>query len=152
MKAGYAFLSFAFILSPFAFILYPFLTMQWKVEFDEARDFVRAKQWDEFDLDDQAKFLSDIFADPHWHAGMGVLFDYRGLKVANLDMADLNTITVIFQSARRRLVDSKMALLCDSDELFEVGREFGILLAPRLENQVVIFRDEEMAITWLTVH
>jgi hypothetical protein len=126
--------------------------MQWNVEFDEARNFVRARQWDEFDLDHQAKFLSDIFANPHWHAGMGVLFDYRGLKTTNLDMADLNTITVIFQSARRRLVDSKMALLCDSDALFEVGREFGILLAPRLENQVVIFRDEDMAINWLTAH
>ncbi|HUR98470.1 MAG TPA: hypothetical protein VMZ26_10435 [Pyrinomonadaceae bacterium] len=124
--------------------------MQWKVEFDEARNFVRARQWDEFSLDDQAKFLSDIFKDPHWHAGMGVLFDYRGLQVGSMDAADLNTITVIFQSARRRLVDSKMALLCDSDTLFEVGREFGVLLAPRLENQVVIFRDENMAIDWLT--
>ncbi|PYT01785.1 MAG: hypothetical protein DMF63_02795 [Acidobacteria bacterium] len=124
--------------------------MQWKVEFDEARHFVRAKQWDEFSLDDQAKFLSDIFAKPQWHSGMGVLFDYRGLNVSTLDMDDLNTITVIFQSARKKLVDSKMALLCDSDELFDVGRAFGILLAPRLENQVVIFRDEEAALKWLT--
>jgi hypothetical protein len=126
--------------------------MQWKVEFDEVRDFVRARQWDEFTLDDEAKFLSDIFANPHWRAGMGVLFDYRGLNIESLDTADLNTITVIFQSARRRLVDSKIALLCDSDPLFEVGREFGVLLAPRLENQVVIFRNEDMAINWLTAH
>jgi hypothetical protein len=123
--------------------------MQWKVEFDEARRFVRARQWDEFSLDDEAKFLSDIFVNPEWHSGLGVLFDYRGLNISNLDMADLNAITVIFQSARRRLADSKLALLCDSDELFEVGREFGILLAPRVENQVVIFRDEAAAINWL---
>ena len=123
--------------------------MQWKVEFDEARHFVRAKQWDEFSLDDQAKFLSDIFTDPRWTAGLGVLFDYRGLKVSNLDMGDLNTVAVIFQSARKKLADSKMALLCDSDELFEVGREFGVLLAPKVENQVVIFRDEDAAMTWL---
>ena len=123
--------------------------MQWKVEFDEARRFVRAKQWDEFSLDDQAKFLSDIFKDSKWQAGLGVLFDYRGLKVSNLDMGDLNTVAVIFQSARKKLVDSKMALLCDSDELFEVGREFAVLLAPRVENQVVIFRDETAAINWL---
>jgi len=124
--------------------------MKWKVEFDAARGFVRARQWDEFSLDDQANFLSDIFKSANWQAGMGVLFDYRGLKVTNLDSADLNTITVIFQSARRRLADSKMALLCDTDILFEVGREFGVLLAPRLENRVVIFRDENAAIDWLT--
>jgi len=124
--------------------------MQWKVEFDEARHFVRAKQWDEFSLDDQAKFLSDLFKDPKWRAGLGVLFDYRGLKVSDLDMGDLNTVAVIFQSARKKLIDSKMALLCDSDELFDVGREFGVLLAPRVENQVVIFRDEAAAINWLT--
>jgi hypothetical protein len=123
--------------------------MQWKVEFDEARRFVRAKQWDEFSLDDQAMFLSDIFADPRWHAGLGVLFDYRGLDVSTLDMGDLNTVAVIFQSARKKLVDSKMALLCDSDELFEIGREFGVLLAPRVETQVVIFRDETAALNWL---
>ena len=123
--------------------------MQWKGEFDEARRFVRAKQWDEFSLDDQAMFLSDIFADPRWHAGLGVLFDYRGLDVSTLDMGDLNTVAVIFQSARKKLVDSKMALLCDSDELFEIGREFGVLLAPRVETQVVIFRDETAALNWL---
>ena len=123
--------------------------MQWKVEFDEARRFVRAKQWDEFSLDDQAMFLSDIFADPRWHAGLGVLFEYRGLDVSTLDMGDLNTVAVIFQSARKKLVDSKMALLCDSDELFEIGREFGVLLAPRVETQVVIFRDETAALNWL---
>src|SRR6478735_7544750 len=124
--------------------------MQWTVEFNEARRFVRAKQWDEFSLDDQANFLSHIFADPRWKIGLGVLFDYRGLKVSNLDTGDLNTVAVIFQSARKKLVDSKMALLCDSDELFEVGRNFGVLLAPRVENQVVIFRDEAAAINWLS--
>ena len=124
--------------------------MQWKVEFDEARRFVRAKQWDEFSLDDQAKFLSDIFTDPRWHSGLGVLFDYRGLKVSTLDMGDLTTVAVIFQSARKKLADSKLALLCDSEELFEVGREFGVMLAPRLENQLVIFRDENAAMNWLT--
>ena len=123
--------------------------MQWKVEFDEARHFVRAKQWGEFSLDDQAKFLSDIFADPKWETGLDVLFDYRGLDISNLDMGDLTTVAVIFQSARKKLVDSKMALLCDSDELFEIGREFGVLLAPRVESQVVIFRDEDAAMRWL---
>ena len=124
--------------------------MQWKVEFDESHGFVRAKQWDEFSLDDQAKFLSDIFVNPRWHAGLGVLFDYRGLKVSSLDMGDLTTVAVIFQSARRKLEDSRLALLCDSDELFEVGREFGVLLAPKLENQLVIFRSEDAALNWLT--
>ena len=123
--------------------------MQWKVEFDEARRFVRAKQWDEFSLDDQAKFLSDIFTDSRWHSGLGVLFDYRGLNVSTLDMGDLTTVAVIFQSARKKLADSKLALLCDSDELFEVGREFGVMLAPKLENQLVIFRDENAATSWL---
>jgi hypothetical protein len=124
--------------------------MQWKVDFDEAHGFVRARQWDHFSLDDQAKFLSDIFASPNWHAGMGVLFDYRGLKVDTLDGGDLTTVSVIFQSARKKLVDSKMALLCDSEELFEVGRSFGELLAPKLENKVVIFQNETAAIEWLT--
>ena len=123
--------------------------MQWKVEFEEARRFVRARQWDEFSLDDQAKFLSDIFTDPRWRSGLGVLFDYRGLKVSNLDMGDLTTVAVIFQSARKKLAESKLALLCNSDELFEVGREFGVMLAPKLENQLVIFRDEDAAINWL---
>ena len=124
--------------------------MQWKVDFDESGDFVRARQWGDFDLDDQAKFLSDIFTNPHWRSGRGVLFDYRGLDVGALDEGDLAAITTILQSARRRLEDSKLALLCDSDELFEVGKSFGMMMAPKIENNLVIFRDEQAAVDWLT--
>ena len=124
--------------------------MKWKVELDESDRFVRAWEWEEFSLDDQAAFLSDIFTGPHWKPGLGVLIDYRGLKVTTLDEADLTAIRVIFQSARRRLAESKIALLCDTDELFQLGTHFGELLASKLENRVVVFRDEKAAIDWLT--
>lgn len=123
--------------------------MHWKVELDKSGKFVRAKEWDVFDLDDQAQFLTDIFAGAHWKPGLGVLFDYRGLIVVSLDDGDLAAISTIFQSARRRLESSRLALLCDEDELFEVGKKFGELLAPKLENQLVIFRDEKAAVDWL---
>ena len=124
--------------------------MQWLVESDERGRFIRAEQWDEFDLDDQARFLSDIFTSPHWRNGIGILFDYRGLKVTALSEADLAAVRVIFQSVKRRLADSKLALFCDSDELFEVGRHFGEMFAEKMVNQVVVFRDEDAAINWLT--
>ena len=124
--------------------------MEWLVESDEQGRFIRAKEWDEFDLDDQARFLSDIFTSPDWRPGIGILFDYRGLKVHTLSEADLAAIRVIFQSVKRRLAESKLALLCDSDELFEVGRHFGEMLAEKMENRLVVFRDEDMAVNWLT--
>ncbi len=124
--------------------------MEWIVELDERGRFIRATQWDDFDLDHQAHFLTDIFAGPHWKPGIGILFDYRGLKVTQLSEADLATIRVIFQSVRKRLGVSKLALLCDSDELFEVGKHFGEMIAEKMENQLVIFRDEQAAINWLT--
>ena len=124
--------------------------MEWKVELDEGGRFVRAWEWDEFSLDDQAQFLSDIFTGPHWKPGLGVLIDYRGLKVTTLEEADLSAIRVMFQSARRRLAESKIALLCDTDELFQLGTHFGELLASKLENRVVVFRDEKAAVDWLT--
>lgn len=125
--------------------------MEWKVELDESGKFVRACEWDEFSLDDQARFLSDIFAGDHWKPGLGVLIDYRGLKVTQLEEADLSAIRVIFQSARKRLANSKIALLCDTEELFQLGAHFGELLASKLENRVVVFRDENAAINWLVV-
>jgi len=124
--------------------------MKWKVELDKSGKFVRAKEWDEFSLDDQAKFLSDIFAGDHWRAGLGVLFDYRGLKVSDLTEADLAAVKVIFQSVRRRIESSKLALLCDDPNLVEIGRHFGELLAPKLENHVVVFQDENAATDWLS--
>ena len=123
--------------------------MKWKVELDE-RGFVRARQWDEFTLDDQADFLIAIFAGSHWRTGLGVLFDYRGLIISNISEGDLMAIRVMFQSARHRLEESRMALLCDSDELFEIGRHFGEMLAEKIDTRWVIFRDEEAAIAWLT--
>ena len=124
--------------------------MQWLVEFDERGKFLRAEQWDEFDLDDQARFLSDIFTDPNWQNGLGILIDYRDLKVTALSEADLAAVRVIFQSVRRRLADSKLALLCNSDELFEVGKHFGEMIAEKMDNRLVVFRDEQAAIDWLT--
>ncbi|MEO8041070.1 MAG: hypothetical protein ABI646_00550 [Acidobacteriota bacterium] len=124
--------------------------MKWRVEMDEAGRFVHAWEWDEFSLDDQAQFLSDIFTGPHWRPGLGVLIDYRGLKVTELTEADLSAIRVIFQSARKRLAESKLALMCDTDDLFELGTHFKELLASKLENRVVVFRDENAAIDWLS--
>ena len=123
--------------------------MEWKVELDESGKFVRAKQWDEFSLDDQADFLTAIFTGPHWKPGLGVLFDYRGLIMGELDEGDLAVVRTIFQSSRHRLESSKLALLCDSDELFELGKHFGEMLASKLENNVFVFRDEQAAVDWL---
>ena len=123
--------------------------MEWVVELDERERFIRATQWDEFSLEEQARFLSDIFTSPYWKPGLGVLMDYRGLKVDNLTGGDLTAITVILQSVRKRIESSRIALLCDNDRLFALGREFGMLLAPKLENNVVVFKDEEAAIAWL---
>ena len=124
--------------------------MKWKVELDRSGKFVRAREWDEFSLEDQAGFLSDVFTGAHWRAGLGVLFDYRGLIVSDLTEADLAAVKVIFQSVRRRIESSKLALLCDDPNLIEIGRHFGELLAPKLENQVVVFQDENAATDWLT--
>ncbi|HKP70642.1 MAG TPA: hypothetical protein VJV05_15250 [Pyrinomonadaceae bacterium] len=124
--------------------------MKWKVELDEQGRFVRARQWDVFSLDDQADFMTAIFAGTHWKTGLGVLFDYRGLIIGDMSEGDLMAVRVIFQSARRRLESSRMALLCDSDELFELGRHFGEMLAEKIDTRWVIFRDETAAIAWLT--
>jgi hypothetical protein len=123
--------------------------MKWKVELDESGEFVRAREWDKFTLDDQAQFLADIFIGPHWRHGIGVLFDYRDLIVTDLSEGDLATIRVIFQSARKRLDSSKIALLSNTDELFEVGKHFAEMLAEKMENKVVVFRDENAAVEWL---
>jgi hypothetical protein len=124
--------------------------MEWSVEIDERERFIRATEWGDFDLDDQAKFLSDIFTSPFWHPGFGVLIDYRDLNLGTLEEGDLEAIRVIFQSVRKRIEASKLAILCDSDASFEVGKEFVILMAPKIENTVVVFRDEASAIRWLT--
>jgi hypothetical protein len=123
--------------------------MEWKVDLDQSGKFVRARQWDDFDLDDQADFLSATFSGDHWRPGLGILFDYRGLKIATLSEGDLAAVKVIFQSVRNRISSSKIALLCDDPALFEVGRHFGELLAPKLENEVFIFQNEEIATNWL---
>ena len=124
--------------------------MKWKVNLDERGDFVLARQWDDFSLDDQADFQSAIFVGDHWRNGLGVLFDYRGLNLSALTEADLAAVRVMFQSAKRRLESSKIALLCDSDELFEIGIHFGEMLAEKMDNRLVVFRNEDAAIAWLT--
>jgi hypothetical protein len=124
--------------------------MEWSVELDENERFIRATEWGDFDLDDQASFLSDIFTSPYWRPGFGVLIDYRDLNLATLTEGDLEAIRVIFQSVRKRIEASKLAIFCATDESFEIGKAFAELMAPKVENQVVVFRDENAAIAWLT--
>jgi hypothetical protein len=124
--------------------------MEWSVELDERERFIRATEWGDFTLDDQASFLSDIFTSPYWRPGFGVLIDYRDLNLSTLDEGDLEAIRVIFQSVRKRIESSKLAILCDTEASFEIGKEFASLMAPKLENQVVVFRDESAAINWLS--
>jgi hypothetical protein len=82
--------------------------MEWSVELDENERFIRATEWGDFDLDDQASFLSDIFTSPYWRPGFGVLIDYRDLNLATLTEGDLEAIRVIFQSVRKRIEASKL--------------------------------------------
>ena len=123
--------------------------MEWSVELDEHERFIRATEWGDFTLDDQASFLSDIFTSPHWRPGFGVLIDYRELNLSTLSEGDLEAIRVIFQSVRKRIEASKLAILCDTEESFEVGKAFASLMAPKLDNKVVVFLDEDAAIEWL---
>jgi hypothetical protein len=70
--------------------------------------------------------------------------------MGDLDEGDLAVVRTIFQSSRHRLESSKLALLCDTDELFELGKHFGEMIASKLENNLFVFRDEQAAVDWLT--
>jgi len=123
--------------------------MEWKIELDERGDFLRAKQWEMFSLEEQAYFLSDIFSAPDWQPGFPLLIDYTNLLIGNIDSRQMERITEFFARMRSVIGAGRIALLSQSDVQFGLGRQFQMLVDTRTDAEIGVFRDEQAAVEWL---
>ena len=124
--------------------------MRWKIDLDSARGFVRAIQSETYSAAEEAKFLNEIFGSDFWRPGLSLMIDYSGLSIDNVESEDVENTSDLLCELEEHLGASRLALLCDTDDKFGVGRQFQMMVETQIKGDVRVFRDEEAAIEWLT--
>jgi hypothetical protein len=123
--------------------------MDWSIEFDQSHGIIRTSQSGSFSLAEEASFLTDIFRSPDWKNGLPLLMDYSDVIVTSIGYVDVTAVGGFLTTFRPRLGPGKIALLCDDDEKFGLGRQFQIMCEADIGREIRVFRDEAEAIAYL---
>jgi hypothetical protein len=123
--------------------------MKWNIQFDEPNGFLRAYQSGNYTRADQAAFLSDIFSSTFWHTGLPLMIDYCHLDVENIGYTEIASSSEFLISLNRTLGPGKIALLCDDDEQFGVGRQLQMIALIYLDREILVYKGVRAAIDWL---
>jgi hypothetical protein len=124
--------------------------MKWNIEFDKLYGFVRAYQSGDFSLDDQAAFLSDIVSSPHWQFGAPLMIDFCHLLVDDIFYSEVSSTSDMMTTLTAQLGPGKIALLCDDETQFGLGRQFQMIAEVSVGREIRVYRDEAAAIRFLT--
>ena len=124
--------------------------MHWNIRHDTDRNYVHAYQSGQFSIREQASFLSAIFTAEFWQPGTPLVIDYCSLEMEGLDNRKLETVRYLLSILNEQLGAGRLALLCNGDEEFGVGRQLQSLAALYLDKEVAVFRKEEAAVDWVT--
>ena len=124
--------------------------MKWNIQFDQDNGFLRAYQSGNFTSADQASFLSDIFSSQFWRTGLPLMIDYCHLDVENIGYSDIISSSEFLIALNGTLGPGKIALLCDDDEQFGIGRQFQMIALINLDREIAVFHSGRAAIGWLT--
>lgn len=124
--------------------------MHWNIRFDADRNYTHAYQSGKFSLKDHTSFLNAILESPFWRPGNPLVIDYCSLEMEELDYDRLEATCQIMTLLNEKLGNGRLALLCDDDERFGVGRQIQSSIAAHVEKEISVFRDEDAAIDWVT--
>jgi hypothetical protein len=124
--------------------------MHWNIRNDTDSGYVHAYQSGPFSAEEQAAFLSAIFGSPFWQPGTPLIIDYCSLDMDNVGSGSVEVTRQQLAALNGQLGLGKLALLCDNDEKFGVGRQFQALVEDDLDREVRVFRDEDAAVDWVT--
>ena len=124
--------------------------MHWNIRHDTERNYVHAYQSGPFSLEEQASFLNGIFTSPFWQAGTPLIIDFCSLEMNNIDNGRLEIARQLMTDLNAHMGGGRLALLCNDDEKFGVGRQFQSSVESYLDREVGVFRDEDAAVDWVT--
>ena len=124
--------------------------MRWNIHFDEAKGFTRAYQSGEFSIADEALFLNDVFGSPGWKFGSPLMIDFCRLNVDKMRFEQVAASSGLMVQMANQVGPGRLALLCEDEEQFGLGRQFQLLTEFDLGREIRVYRDENEAIDFLT--
>lgn len=123
--------------------------MKWNIQFDADNKFVRANQSGEFSLAEEASFFRDIFASKYWLYGMPLMIDYCRLVVTGIHSREVDSTSDLMIDLKESIGPGKIALLCNGDEQYGLGRQFQMTAEIQFDREIRVFHEEAVAIQWL---
>jgi hypothetical protein len=124
--------------------------MIWNIRHDTVREYVHAYQSGHFSVEEQAAFLKAIFSAAFWQPGLPLIIDYCALEMEKISSVNVEAVRQIITLLEDRLGSGRLALLCDDDEQFGIGRQFQSAVSMHIKRDVKVFRDQDAAIDWVT--
>jgi hypothetical protein len=80
---------------------------------------------------------------------MPLMIDYCHLDVSDMHFQEIGAASGLMMFYKEQIGPGKIALLCDDDEQFGLGRQFQMMVEIPLDREIRVYRDEAAAICWL---
>jgi hypothetical protein len=94
--------------------------------------------------------LRDLYSSPAFEPDMNVLWDFRAAKVESVTSAEIDELTRFVAAHWATAGKSKGALVVSGDFEFGLSRMYEIFLESKSPNDVMVFRDIQKAMAWVT--
>ena len=124
--------------------------MKWNIQFDDSEGIIRAYQSGEFTVADEALFLHEVVRSPKWEIGLPLMIDFCHLDIDNMRFPQVASLSGLIVEMADQVGPGKLALLCDNEEQFGLGRQFQMLTEFDLGREIRVYRNENEAIRFLT--
>ena len=123
--------------------------MDWKIDYNEAADYVKVTCTGVFSISGHNRCAAKLFSSPFWKPGMRLIFDNRTFDFGKINLTELRSVSLYFENMKDQLGDGKVALLMKSPHDFGIGRQFEMISDDRLQCEICVFYEEQKALDWL---
>lgn len=123
--------------------------MDWKIELNEENEYILITTNGQFTLGEQKEMFQEVCGFQKFSPDLPVLFDNRKIimKGSNPDIIR-KSVTIVQDFIKSHHI-TRLAGLVDDGVNFGVGRQFEILTEIAGGNGFRLFKDENLAVSWL---
>lgn len=94
--------------------------------------------------------LKEIYSSPAFEPEMNVLWDFRDARFESVSSAEVDELTRFVAGRWATAGKSRAALVVSGDFEFGLSRMYQIFLESKTSNHVMVFRDIQKAVAWVT--
>jgi hypothetical protein len=126
------------------------MVMEITTRIDEKTKLRTHKVTGRFAIADMLTRLKEIYSSPAFEPDTNVLWDFRDASIESVTSAEIDELTRFVAVHWATAGKSKAALVVSGDFEFGLSRMYEIFLESKTSNDVMVFRDIQKAMAWVT--